>query len=154
MTAADSQVETMPAVSVQPAAERIGSPLFTVETARLAGLLSAQKRREEKQRLQELLHPRVQPVVSPVERRIARIEEQLTAIELKMAKNPPANVLRDLSQAHSRMFDVWCTLTGTEKPGTRRKRRNGRESQSGSSAEPIPLQVASPADLDGYNLTV
>jgi hypothetical protein len=72
------------------------------------------------------------PVLSPQQTRIARVERELERLELAMDKAHAedgtcnAQTVRDVSAAHSRLFDVWCTLTGTPRPGVRKVSKPGR----------------------------
>jgi len=64
--------------------------------------------------------PPAQPQ-SPLQAQISRIESQLSEIEGRMrgCENPKS--LADFSAAHARLFDAWCTLTGTPRPGVRKQ---------------------------------
>jgi transposase-like protein len=76
--------------------------------------------------------PMAIPTLTPQESRIARVEKELERLELAMDKAHAedgtcnAATLRDISAAHSRLFDVWCTLTGTPRPGVRKTVKPGR----------------------------
>jgi transposase-like protein len=72
------------------------------------------------------------PPVRPQDSRLARVEKELERLEIAMDKahsddgTANAATLRDLSASHSRLFDVWCTLTGTPRPGVRKTVKPGR----------------------------
>lgn len=72
------------------------------------------------------------PKLTPQESRLARVEKELERLEIAMDKahsddgTANAATLRDLSASHSRLFDVWCTLTGTPRPGVRKVAKPGR----------------------------
>jgi hypothetical protein len=107
----------------------------------------------ERRQLARLLGPEVPetpatpPIASqtPRQERIARIEARLTDLEEQMEGMTKPDALRDLTAAHTRLFDVYCTLTGIKKPGTEGKsRRPGRGPALSPSETPVeqPTQAA------------
>lgn len=86
-----------------------------------------------------LTAPVVAPVLTPTQSRLDRIEKQLEQIEKDLEGASP-QAKRDLTAAHSRLFDSYCTLAGIQKPGTRKSRRDQRPAPP---AAPIPQPVVS-----------
>lgn len=82
-----------------------------------------------------------QPQGNPLAARVQRIEEQMEEIEREM-KGANAQAKRDLTAAHSRLFDVYCTLTGIQKPGTARRSKAGTGRPQAQT--PIEAPVESP----------
>jgi hypothetical protein len=64
-----------------------------------------------------------------------------------------AQTLRDLSAAHSRLFEVWCILTGTQKPGVRRA-KSGRAQPPGPAAPLEPQEAQKPQAIDNQPILI
>lgn len=95
----------------------------------------------ERLRVLPVAPPLPPPILTPQQGRIQRVEKELERLETAMDKAHAddgtcnAQTLRDLSAAHSRLFEVWCVLTGTPRPGVRRM------GKSRSSAAPLAAPV-------------
>lgn len=77
-----------------------------------------------------------------------RVSKQLLKLEEQMEGMTNTASLRDITAAHSRLFEVWCTLTGTQKPGTRKASRGARRTPQEGPTEPQTTPpVVVPADL-------
>jgi hypothetical protein len=131
--------------------------LFTVESARQAGLKSARTRFERQQAAKEreaVIDRAVDRLMEPVEKAIAEREDSTKALSRKLARlerqldrldgliddtdEPPA--LRDLTNARARLFDQWAHLAGIPKPGSRRPGREPR-ARMAPPAEPTPSET-------------
>src|SRR5690606_11082100 len=127
----DPAIEPIPQVSNKPKGRP--APAWDAETAKRTSLRAAAIRKL-KASLPKLPPvplppvpdtPETQPpthheAARPHDPRIERVEVQLTRLELLMGETTDPTKLRDLGNAHSRLFAVWQVLTGTPSPGSRR----------------------------------
>jgi hypothetical protein len=142
--------------------------LFTPETARLAIVKSQAARKANRQRDRERLalatkaleliletaaeSPVQTPPISPptdefIQRRLARVREQLVRLDGMLSEATDSKVIKELSEALSRLQDQEQKLAGRPGPGTLKpKSPDGPSSKSTPRALPIPrLPAATPA---------
>lgn len=134
-------------------AEPSGIPVSTVErpdfrtrfTSERAKALSAKATAARKaKRLERLgLTGASKGALSPSEARlqaqITRLEGLMGALEAKMTGCNDDVRLRNLSQAHDRLFNSWCTLTGTPRPGVRKVGKQRSPVSITSLPDPLPI---------------
>jgi transposase-like protein len=85
----------------------------------------------DKRQLEKLLAPPTPAPAIPQEqssgnRQVDRLSGQMRAIEEQMEGMTNADSLAKLAMAHSKLFDAWCVLTGTPRPGVRKVAKPGR----------------------------
>jgi hypothetical protein len=139
----------------QPPVRRNMPPVqyrFTPEIARLMGMKSGEARRNAK-----LEAPNPPATNGKLEQtngqnpQIVRLESHIARIDELIAKASDAAKLRDLSQARTRFFADWQTLTGLERPGVRRvSKRAGNTGDLVAPVETVSTKRALPVVLRSF----
>ena len=115
--------------------------MFTAETASQMGRKGAAIR-WQRQREREALPPEpiplppiipALPAINPLlAARAERLSDELTRLEELMKDETDGKELANLSATHQRLFDAWCTLTATPRPGSRKPAPARRSALAGS----------------------
>lgn len=107
----------------------------------------------ERRQIAKLLgpDPTTPPVVqtpenqAPPVNQSERLSAQMREIEEQMRGMTNADSLSKLAMAHSKLFDAWCVLTGTPRPGVRKVGKLGRlVSPVTQPTEPTEATVSQP----------
>lgn len=137
-------------------------PVFriTSENARILAQRSAQVRRERKLiEDSKPPEPPALPVSLPVQSgivnpQVARLESHIARLDELIDKARVPSELRDLSQARTRFFADWQTLTGLERPGVRKVSKRPAPTAIDPITEPTPQQLVDVPIFGRQNIAV
>ena len=125
----------------------------TRSQAQEAGRLSGIARRERAKKLEFLSNLAVERAVNPPAEplnphalKIAMLDQQISRIDTVLATAETAAEFRDLTNAKSRLMELWAKLAGIPSPGSRRPGREPVRRQPMSIEPVVPPPVISPAE--------
>lgn len=126
-----STAESPVAAPVESPMKPRSLPFKDPAKASQAGKLSALARARNREKLKAALTgqqvpPPVPVVVNELQTQIDRLSKLMRALEQQMDGLTNAVTFRDLSMAHARLFESWCVLTKTPKPGVLKVGRGTR----------------------------
>jgi hypothetical protein len=105
----------------------VPSPRFTQETARQAGIKSAELKKQRKARAAVIAAYAPLPALAPVDptdtvraTELSRVLARLDALDRLMAQAKTDREWDNLSRAYERVFKAWVHLAGIPGPGNRK----------------------------------